>query len=332
MRFNTFSSASVSATWSPIGFPLVVLLRSHPLCDSIRAEEQLAQILFRNFRMLDPEKDEIVGGHEILVEGDSIREVSAKPIKAPDASAIDCGGRTLMPGLIDCHVHVTLSEVLIRQLEHVPLTLMAARAAVAMRAMLDRGFTTVRDTGGADWGLKAAVDQGLVDGPRGDASGMRPSEDHDVRRRRISLRSARQPAILAWRGRCGRGRSTGFRSLCLRARIYATGNPARRAGRRPYDRAWQSNRRGLCCADGAKGNAPDRQPGHLLRDARTRLDVRYAARHAREERSGHRGRAALARDLQARRCPGGLRHGSAWTAPSRPKSRIRPPQPGNVTS
>src|SRR6266851_1817273 len=186
MRFNTFSSASVSATWSPIGFPLVVLLRSHPLCDSIRAEEQLAQILFRNFRMLDPEKDEIVGGHEILVEGDSIREVSAKPIKAPDASAIDCAGRTLMPGSIDCHVHVTLSEVLIRQLEHVPLTLMTARAAVAMRAMLDRGFTTVRDTGGADWGLKAAVDQGLLDGPRMFISGraIGPTGGHaDVRRR-----------------------------------------------------------------------------------------------------------------------------------------------------
>ena len=146
----------------------------------------MAQILFRNFRMLDPEKDEIVGGHEILVEGDSIREVSAKPIKAPDASAIDCGGRTLMPGLIDCHVHVTLSEVLIRQLEHVPLTLMAARAAVAMRAMLDRGFTTVRDTGGADWGLKAAVDQGLFDGPRMFISGraIGPTGGHaDVRRR-----------------------------------------------------------------------------------------------------------------------------------------------------
>ncbi len=146
----------------------------------------MAQILFRNFRMLDPEKDEIVGGHEILVEGDSIREVSAKPIKAPDASAIDCGGRTLMPGLIDCHVHVMLSEVLIRQLEHVPLTLMSARAAVAMRAMLDRGFTTVRDTGGADWGLKAAVDQGLLDGPRMFISGraIGPTGGHaDVRRR-----------------------------------------------------------------------------------------------------------------------------------------------------
>ena len=126
----------------------------------------MAQVLFRNFKMLDPERDEMAGGHQILVEGEIIREVSERPIKAPDASVIDCGGRTLMPGLIDCHVHVVLSEVFIRQLENVPLTLMTARAMNSMRAMIDRGFTTVRDTGGADWGLKAAVDQGLIEGPR----------------------------------------------------------------------------------------------------------------------------------------------------------------------
>jgi imidazolonepropionase-like amidohydrolase len=146
----------------------------------------LDQILFKNFRMLDPERDEIAGGCEILVEGDSIREVSERPIKASNAVAIDCGGRTLMPGLIDSHVHVVLSEVTLRQLENVPLTLMTARAMVQLRAMLDRGFTTVRDTGGADWGLKAAVDQGLVEGPRLFIAGraIGPTGGHaDMRRR-----------------------------------------------------------------------------------------------------------------------------------------------------
>src|SRR3546814_17439023 len=71
-----------------------------------------------------------------------------------------------MPGLIDSHVHVVLSEVFLRTLENVPLTLMTARSMGLMRAMLDRGFTSVRDTGGADWGLKAAVDAGLVPWPR----------------------------------------------------------------------------------------------------------------------------------------------------------------------
>src|SRR3546814_9562490 len=73
--------------------------------------------LFRsNFRMLDPERDAIVDGFELLVEDDRIREVSDRPIKADAATVVDCGGRTLMPGLIDSHVHVVLSEV--RSEEH----------------------------------------------------------------------------------------------------------------------------------------------------------------------------------------------------------------------
>jgi len=141
---------------------------------------------FKNFSMLDPDHDELIGGRELLVEGEKVREVSDRPITAHAADVIDCGGRTLMPGLIDSHVHVFLSEVFLRRLEDVPLTLMTARAAVLMKGMLDRGFTTVRDTGGADWGIKAAVDQGLLPGPRlfiaGKAIG--PTGGHSDGRRR----------------------------------------------------------------------------------------------------------------------------------------------------
>src|SRR5262249_59728124 len=126
----------------------------------------MVSYLFRNVQLLDPTKDRLLGGFEVLVEDELIREVSDRPIKAAGATVIDGGGRTLMPGLIDCHVHVYLSEVNIRNLENVPLTLMTARAASLMRGMIDRGFTTVRDTGGADWGIKAAVDGGLLPGPR----------------------------------------------------------------------------------------------------------------------------------------------------------------------
>ncbi|HEX2556256.1 MAG TPA: amidohydrolase family protein [Microvirga sp.] len=144
------------------------------------------QLLFRNFKMLDPEVGELQDGFELLVEGDTIRESSNKPIKSKGAETVDCGGRTLMPGLIDSHVHIFLSEVNIRYLEAVPLTLMTARAVELMRGMLDRGFTTVRDTGGADWGIKTAVEQGNVPGPRlfiaGQAIG--PTGGHSDSRRR----------------------------------------------------------------------------------------------------------------------------------------------------
>jgi imidazolonepropionase-like amidohydrolase len=146
----------------------------------------MTQYLFRNVQLLDPAKDRLLGGHEVLVEGDAIREVSDRPIQSPAATVIDGGGRTLMPGLIDCHVHVYLSEVNIRNLEHIPLTLMTARAATLMRGMIDRGFTTVRDTGGADWGIKAAVDGGLLPGPRLYISGraIGPTGGHSDPRRR----------------------------------------------------------------------------------------------------------------------------------------------------
>ena len=126
----------------------------------------MTSVLFRNLRLLDPRFDEARGGYEVLVEGDTIREVSDKPIKAASAHVVDCGGRTLMPGLIDCHVHVYLVELGLARLEAMPLTLLTAKASKLMRDMLDRGFTTVRDTGGADWGIKEAVETGVLAGPR----------------------------------------------------------------------------------------------------------------------------------------------------------------------
>jgi imidazolonepropionase-like amidohydrolase len=149
----------------------------------------MAQLLFRNFNLLEPEVGALQNGFELLIEGDTVKEVSDQPIKAPNAGVVDCGGRTLMPGLIDSHVHVMLSEVNIRYLESVPLTLMTARAARLMLAMLNRGFTSVRDTGGADWGMKAAVDQGDIPGPRLFIAGaaIGPTGGHSDPRRRTDF-------------------------------------------------------------------------------------------------------------------------------------------------
>ncbi|WP_172329179.1 amidohydrolase family protein [Mangrovicoccus sp. HB161399] len=123
-------------------------------------------ILFRNLQLLDPAFDEPRGGYEVVVEGERIREVSDVPVSLAGAQVVDCGGRTLMPGLIDCHVHSMHSEVYTRKLEDIPMTLAAARGARRLKEMLHRGFTTVRDTGGTDWGMKQAIEQGLLPGPR----------------------------------------------------------------------------------------------------------------------------------------------------------------------
>ena len=144
---------------------------------------------FKNFALLEPEFGELRHGYELLVEGDRIRELSDKPIKSAGADVIDCGGRTLMPGLIDSHVHVFLSEVYIRTMESMPLTLMTARAVRLMKGMLDRGFTSVRDTGGADWGIKEAVEKGDVAGPRLFIAGaaIGPTGGHSDPRRRTDF-------------------------------------------------------------------------------------------------------------------------------------------------
>ncbi|WP_420102384.1 amidohydrolase family protein [Bosea sp. (in: a-proteobacteria)] len=144
---------------------------------------------FKNFALLEPEFGELRGGYALLVEGDTIRELSDRPITSASADVIDCGGRTLMPGLIDSHVHVFLSEVYIRTMESMPLTLMTARAVRLMKGMLDRGFTSVRDTGGADWGIKEAVEKGDVAGPRLFIAGaaIGPTGGHSDPRRRTDF-------------------------------------------------------------------------------------------------------------------------------------------------
>jgi imidazolonepropionase-like amidohydrolase len=144
--------------------------------------------LLRNLSLLEPEIGVLQPGVEIRIDGGEIAEVG-EALAPGAAEVVDCGGRVVMPGLIDSHVHVMLTAVNTRALESVPLTLGTARAAASMHAMLDRGFTTVRDTGGADWGLKQAVDEGAIPGPRlfiaGQAIG--PTGGHSDPRRRTDV-------------------------------------------------------------------------------------------------------------------------------------------------
>ncbi|WP_157219958.1 metal-dependent hydrolase family protein [Flavisphingomonas formosensis] len=123
-------------------------------------------IVFANARLIDGIADTPQDGMHVLVEGREIREVSDVPVRAEGAEVIDLKGRTLMPGLIDAHVHVYSIHLNSDHERHMPHTLMMAHAIHRVRAMLMRGFTTVRDVAGGDWGMKTAIELGLVEGPR----------------------------------------------------------------------------------------------------------------------------------------------------------------------
>lgn len=132
--------------------------------------------LFSNARLLDPRKDDLIDGTSVLVEGDIIKEVSDRPIKVTSANEIDLRGKTLMPGLIDAHIHILLAEVNVQLLADMPLTLLSVKGAQALKQTIDRGYTTVRDTGGADYGMKTAVEAGVTAGPRLFVSGAAISQ------------------------------------------------------------------------------------------------------------------------------------------------------------
>lgn len=122
--------------------------------------------VLENCTVLDPAEPEPQQGVHLLIEDDRIKTVEPRRIGAEDALRLDVGGRTLMPGLIDAHVHVTATTLNLGALGLDSATLTGAKAAKIMRGMLRRGFTSVRDAAGADWGLAKAVEAGLIEGPR----------------------------------------------------------------------------------------------------------------------------------------------------------------------
>lgn len=125
----------------------------------------MSGLILHNLRLLDIERGDYIEGAEIHIEGDTIREVSEKPLKS-QATRIDLGGRTVMPGLIDAHVHVVAHTMNLGTLPEFSAYWVSAKAGETMRNMLMRGFTTARDAGGADFGLREAVEQDLIIGPR----------------------------------------------------------------------------------------------------------------------------------------------------------------------
>ncbi len=125
----------------------------------------MTPLLFTNARIFDGHSADCADGMNLLVADGLIQEVSAQPIAAPSARVIDVGGRTLMPGLIDTHVHAFASDVAVQRIEALGEAYRTAHAVRMLQFALQSGFTTVRDIGGGNYSLYRAVADGLIAGP-----------------------------------------------------------------------------------------------------------------------------------------------------------------------
>lgn len=123
-------------------------------------------IIFRNAAILDPVLGRLLSPRDVAVDGSDIVQVSETPLTADAAQVIDLQGKVMMPGLIDCHVHCMASHLNLGTNAKLPNVLAVLRAVPIIEGMLSRGFTTVRDAGGADWALAEATRTGVIKGPR----------------------------------------------------------------------------------------------------------------------------------------------------------------------
>lgn len=117
-------------------------------------------------RPFDSERARLLPLSTLVIEDGRIVENVAEPRHGEAARVIDAGGRVVVPGLIDAHVHVAAVTHDAWRLAATPASLIAAQSKAILEGMLQRGFTTVRDAGGADFGLQEAVARGFFAGPR----------------------------------------------------------------------------------------------------------------------------------------------------------------------
>jgi imidazolonepropionase-like amidohydrolase len=143
---------------------LLLLLLSQPLA----AQQPQGETLFRNVRVFDGTSARLSAPTDVLVRGGSIARIAPGQQAGGTARIIDGRGRTLMPGLIDMHVHMHFTSMTMTSLLAPGLTPAKADEVAARSAeeMLLRGFTAVRDVGGPVFALKAGIDQGKWKGPR----------------------------------------------------------------------------------------------------------------------------------------------------------------------
>jgi len=130
------------------------------------AQEPDGPILFTNVNVFDGVNEALIENANVVVTGNMITAVSKEPLAVAGGRVIDGGGRTMIPGLIDAHWHTMLSFWPVGKVLTSDIATLSLAAANAHEDTLMRGFTTVRDAGGAAIPIAKAVDSGLIDGPR----------------------------------------------------------------------------------------------------------------------------------------------------------------------
>lgn len=121
-------------------------------------------IVFRGAQIFDGDSEILRQGLDVVVAQGVIREITDRRVETDSATEIiECGGRVLMPGLIDAHVHVYAAGLNLTRLVQSPMSYLAHFATQFLQSSLERGFTTVRDVGGADVGLAQAIKDGLLE-------------------------------------------------------------------------------------------------------------------------------------------------------------------------
>ncbi|MGD0265991.1 MAG: amidohydrolase family protein [Candidatus Methylomirabilota bacterium] len=126
-------------------------------------------LILKNATIIDGTGNAPIQNGSVVVEGERIKEIlPGLPGRIPpDATVVDCRHQTLLPGLIDAHVHVGAVEGnIMDQQRRNYASLLIIRALKVLKETLDQGFTTIREAGGADPGFREAVRQGYVQGPR----------------------------------------------------------------------------------------------------------------------------------------------------------------------
>lgn len=128
------------------------------------------RVVFRNVRVFDGRSEQLSEASDVVVSGSLIEAVGAADgtgaVAETDTRVIDGRGGVLMPGLIDAHWHAMFATVTAQEAVMADIGYLNLKAGHEAERTLLRGFTTVRDAGGPSFGLKRAIDEGVVAGPR----------------------------------------------------------------------------------------------------------------------------------------------------------------------